>query len=66
MAKNGIRFDLDKRLCKACGICIGLCPKQALEADSTGKPVAGDSCIGCRLCELRCPDYALRVVKVAS
>lgn len=31
--------------------------------DDDGKPVISDDmvCIGCKMCELRCPDFAIRV-----
>ena len=49
--------------CKACGICIALCPKGVLEADRKGKAVAvsGDKCIGCESCVIHCPDFAVEV-----
>ena len=60
--ESGFKFELDSGLCKACGICLALCPKQALAADPAGKPVlaAPGRCGGCGLCELRCPDFAIR------
>ena len=47
--------------CKKCGICIAFCPKKVLQEDESGYPILKDSdgCIGCGLCELRCPDFAL-------
>ena len=63
MAKKALRFALNAAYCKSCGICYGLCPKQVLAADEEGRPVvvrAGD-CVLCRLCEFRCPDFAIRV-----
>ena len=49
--------------CKACGICMAFCPKQIILADKNGKPVVeeADTCIGCRFCELHCPDFAITV-----
>ena len=49
--------------CKECGICIAFCPKDVLAAGEDEKAIvaAGDKCIGCRLCEYRCPDFAIRV-----
>jgi len=49
--------------CKACGICMAFCPKQIILADKNGKPLVeeADKCIGCRFCELHCPDFAITV-----
>lgn len=49
--------------CKACGICISFCPKDVFSTDGYGKPVLEklDQCIGCKLCEYRCPDFAIEV-----
>jgi 2-oxoglutarate ferredoxin oxidoreductase subunit delta len=54
---------LDHDLCKACGICIALCPEDVFDRDPSGHPVIarpGD-CTSCLLCELHCPDFALEV-----
>ena len=49
--------------CKACGICIAFCPKKVLGRDEQGKPVVElpDHCIGCRFCEMHCPDFAVSI-----
>ena len=49
--------------CKACGICMVLCPRGVLIADSYGKAVAAKvgNCSSCGICEEHCPDYAVRV-----
>ncbi len=54
--------------CKKCGICAAFCPTKALEIGPAGNPVwkHPDLCIGCRMCELRCPDFAIEVVKDAT
>lgn len=50
--------------CKRCGICVAFCPKKALEKDQEGYPRWRDqkACVLCRLCELRCPDFAIEVL----
>ncbi|HEB49892.1 MAG TPA: 2-ketoglutarate oxidoreductase subunit delta [Desulfobulbus sp.] len=49
--------------CKACGICMAFCPREIILADRTGKPeiTDPDRCVGCRFCELHCPDFAITV-----
>ena len=50
--------------CKNCGICAAFCPKGALEMGEHGPEWTNpEKCIGCRLCELRCPDFAIEVIK---
>lgn len=49
--------------CKSCGVCVAFCPKQVLVLDEAGKARVQnlEACIGCRLCEIRCSDYAIEV-----
>lgn len=56
--------------CKGCGFCIEFCPTEVL-AESEKFNVKGyhppeakypEQCIGCRLCELICPDFAIYVI----
>ena len=63
MAKVNVTFSFNPTLCKACGICAALCPKQVYDRDEEGKPVFArpDDCIGCQMCEMRCPDFAIRI-----
>ena len=49
--------------CKSCGICIEFCPKKVLEFDNKGKAkvTTPEECTKCKICELRCPDFAIVV-----
>ncbi|XOF34739.1 MAG: 4Fe-4S dicluster domain-containing protein [Candidatus Electrothrix sp. YB6] len=49
--------------CKTCGICMAFCPRNIIRPDESGKPEITDntSCIGCRFCEMHCPDFAVTV-----
>ena len=51
-----------ERYCKGCNICVAFCPKQVLILKN-GKvfPERPQLCIGCKACELRCPDFAIEV-----
>jgi 2-oxoglutarate ferredoxin oxidoreductase subunit delta len=60
---------VDEVRCKACDICVSVCPAGVLamrvEPTSTlgamVEIIAPESCIGCNDCELNCPDFAIFV-----
>jgi len=62
---------VDTVRCKACDVCVDLCPAGVLSmrAEPTSTLgamitiVAPDSCIGCNDCELHCPDFAISVAE---
>ncbi len=55
--------------CKACDICVSVCPSGVLGMRYDNKSTLGamisinnpESCIGCHECELSCPDFAIYV-----
>lgn len=71
-AKYRVNVIVDR--CKECGICISVCPTKVLVKsnilNSNGyrppEPVNIDKCIGCRLCEYNCPDFAIYVEVVSK
>lgn len=61
------KVKITKDLCKKCNICAEYCPKKVfiIDEDENIIPQYTNKCVGCKLCELRCPDFALTVeVKV--
>lgn len=64
MSKKGkTSIEIYKAWCKRCGICAAFCPAGVLAQDDSGLAYVKDldKCIGCHLCELRCPDFAIHV-----
>ncbi len=63
MAKKKYRVTLNQELCKACGICIGLCPVGVYTAASDFRAVVSypEKCTGCMTCDWHCPDYCMEV-----
>ncbi|MDY0194786.1 MAG: 4Fe-4S dicluster domain-containing protein [Sulfurovaceae bacterium] len=65
---------VNTKRCKACDICVDVCPAGVLsmkqEPTSTLgamiSVIAPESCIGCRECELSCPDFAIYVAEKAE
>lgn len=65
------KISVDRYLCKGCGICIDMCPRTVFiwSEDLTKRgfkypiPKNVDNCVGCRLCEIICPDFAISVEK---
>jgi 2-oxoglutarate ferredoxin oxidoreductase subunit delta len=57
------QHHINRDWCKGCGICVEFCPKKVLELDDQEKVTAvrPQDCICCRLCELRCPDFAIEI-----
>lgn len=63
MGGKAALIKVDRRLCKRCGICIEFCPQDVLAPGADGIPAVQSpgACTICRLCELRCPDFAIEV-----
>ncbi len=55
--------------CKGCGLCVDICPTGTLQLEDniegkfgvSVKVDAQEFCIGCKMCEQRCPDFAIFV-----
>ncbi len=60
---------IDKSKCKACDVCVSVCPAGVLAMKQEPTSTLGsiitvvhkESCIGCNDCEVSCPDFAIFV-----
>jgi 2-oxoglutarate ferredoxin oxidoreductase subunit delta len=60
--KKSYRPFIIQAWCKKCGICVAFCPKQVYRCDDKCVHVERpEECIGCRFCEMHCPDLAIAV-----
>ena len=65
---------VDTTRCKACDICVSVCPSGVLSMKQEPTSILGamisiehpESCIGCNDCELNCPDFAIFVADKKS
>ncbi len=56
--------------CKGCGICVDICPTKVWRMDETLEKWNGtmvtvedaNKCTKCMLCEMHCPDFAIKIV----
>ncbi|ORJ57100.1 4Fe-4S dicluster domain-containing protein [Geothermobacter hydrogeniphilus] len=66
MSKAKGKLEVIEKYCKGCSICVEFCPTKVLAMDAFTVKVANpDACIACMQCELRCPDFAIKVEKIA-
>lgn len=61
MATKAIKID--HKRCKSCGICAAYCKQNVISYVFGQHPETEnlDKCTGCKLCELICPDFAIKV-----
>jgi len=56
---------VDKDACRGCGVCVALCPYNALEIEETGDERKASFisavCTGCGICAASCPWHALGI-----
>ena len=62
MEKTLPKIEIIEKYCKGCHICVEFCPTKVLEMKGFVVAVKNlEACIKCMQCELRCPDFAIKV-----
>jgi len=63
MEKKLPKIEIIEKYCKGCHICVEFCPTKVLEMQGFVAAVKNlEACIKCMQCELRCPDFAIKVI----
>jgi len=63
-AKSGYIAKVNEDSCTGCGLCVEMCPIDAISPDSTDTvEINTDICIGCGLCASECPENALEMTE---
>lgn len=75
------RIEINRELCKGCGLCVSVCAKKQIEISSRLNTKGyypalfkeenlnggeNSKCTGCALCALTCPDVAIEVYREAK
>ena len=65
------KIEVDANRCKACYLCVGVCPQKCLGPSKTiskkgyfhAEMQHPEKCIVCAMCYRMCPDIAITVIK---
>ncbi|TFF87231.1 MAG: 4Fe-4S dicluster domain-containing protein, partial [Promethearchaeota archaeon] len=55
--------EIDPELCTGCGICVDICPMEAIKLRNDVSSVKKKRCIGCGNCVVKCPVDAINLKK---
>jgi 2-oxoglutarate ferredoxin oxidoreductase subunit delta len=63
-----IKIEINQVLCKKCGICAFVCPRQVYQFNELEGPLISkpDDCIFCDMCIMMCPDMAINISKIMT
>ncbi len=63
-ARASWEITINQEWCKGCEVCVEVCKPGVLEMDGLVAVAARpEDCVGCLLCEMLCPDFAIEVVE---
>ena len=53
--------QVDTEKCTGCGICVDVCPVEAIKLENDKAKIDNDTCMDCGACIGECPNDALSV-----
>ncbi len=63
MASSGYVVHTKSELCDACGICVDICPFNALSLNNDHVVINWEKCMGCGVCVNKCPNKELSLIR---
>lgn len=54
-------YEIDKKLCSSCGLCIDICPFEAISQFRVYE-IKKDICKSCGICQESCPSNAIKQI----
>lgn len=62
--KKKKKAEVEKHYCVACGVCINICPRDAITIyHGIHAMVSEELCIGCSKCSKACPAGTIRMIE---
>lgn len=53
--------QIDQNKCTGCGICVDICPLEAISMENDKAKVDKDTCTECGQCVDECPNKAIKI-----
>jgi Pyruvate/2-oxoacid:ferredoxin oxidoreductase delta subunit len=63
MVASGYVSQVDESSCTSCGLCVGICPFEAISIIDEHAVIAWSKCLGCGICTTQCPNKALSLIR---
>jgi Fe-S-cluster-containing hydrogenase component 2 len=51
--------QIDSKKCTGCGLCVDVCPVEAISMENKKAKVDADKCVDCGQCVEQCPSEAI-------
>jgi NAD-dependent dihydropyrimidine dehydrogenase PreA subunit len=58
-------ITIDKVRCTGCGVCLSLCPQEAIVLEAAKAEIRPELCVGCGVCISACPERAIQEADLA-